>query len=220
MHHVKRGRKGVIGLLVAIVTGLTAVAVTHANASAPKRNIALILDYRVAYTCPVYPNYPKAGVIANQPWAITPTDIVAWRYNVNDTWAMISDKKYRNTSHAWWGFTPRVCIAGSVGGEHFPTPTSSYPAGVPIPSKILQGRSAVTASHYRSVNFTPSPGHVVNASKRINSRGTLRDARGRFVIGNVFAGWHVHQTNVHDGPWTLVYVPNAMRWGWVEDIHF
>jgi hypothetical protein len=133
---------------------------------------------------------------------------------------MISEAKFEHSAHPWWGFTPQKCIGGSVGGEHFPTSSSSYPADVHIPTKILQGRSAVTASHYRSVDFQVSPGHVVNASQRIKDMGTLRDARGRFVIGNVFAGWHVQPTNVTDGPWTKVYVPNAQRWGWVENIHF
>lgn len=222
MHHVKkRGRRAVLGLLIALATALTVVAVTQADAAAPKRNIALILDYHVVQSCPVYPNYPKTGVVGNQiNWTINPGDIVAWRYNVNGRWAMISDAKFEHSAHPWWGFTPRTCIGGSVGGEHFPTPTSSYPAGVHIPTSILQGRSAVTASHYRSVDFQVSPGHVINNAKRIDTMGTLRDARGRFVIGNVFPGWHVRQTNVHDGPWTKVYVPNAKRWGWVENIHF
>jgi hypothetical protein len=219
-----RSRKPVRVLATALLTfgvGLTALAPARADAAPPRRAIALILDYHVAHACAVYPNYPKAGVIGNHlDWTIAPGEIVAWRYNVNATWAMISDKKYRNSAHPWWGFTRRSCIGGSVGGEHFPTPTSSYPAGVRIPNMLLQGRSAVTASHYRSVDFRPTPAHVVNAAKLITTKGTLRDARGRFVIGNVFPGWHVRATDAHDGPWTKVYVPNAKRWGWVEDIHF
>ncbi len=215
-----------VGLAVAAV--LACGLVTTASAAsrgiqpaAVKRTVALILDYRVAATCPVHPNYPKDGVIGNDlGWTITTSDIVAWRYNVNDTWSMISDKKYRNTDHPWWGFVRRDCIGGSVGGEHFPTPTSSYPAGRPAPSRLLQGRSGVEADHYRLVDFRVTPGHVVNDHKRIDTKGTLRDAANRFVIGNVFPGWHVHQTNEHNQGWTKVYVPNAKRWGWVQDIHF
>ncbi len=221
MHHVKQGRKAVVSLLIALIAGLMVVAVDSAEAAAPKRDIALILDYHVVLSCPVYPNYPKAGVTGNEiNWTINPGDIVAWRYNVNGHWAMISDAKFRHSAHPWWGFTPQKCIGDSVGGEHFPTPTSSYPAGVPIPTKILQGRSAVEADHYRSVDWTVSPGQVIDNSKLIKTMGTLRDARGRFVMGNVFPGWHVHMTNEKDGPWTKVYVPNADRWGWVMDIHF
>lgn len=205
--------------LIALVAGLT-LAGGAAGAAAPTRSIALILDYSVAQSCPVYPNYPKDGVIGNQiGWTIAPGDTVAWRYNINSTYAMVSDKKYRNTSHPWWGITRRDCIGTSLGGEHFPTPTSSYPAGVRIPTSILMGRSAVTASHYRSVDFSPAAAHEVNPYKEVTSFGTLRDARGRFVIGNVAAGWHVHTTDVTDGPWTKVYVPNAKRWGWIENIH-
>jgi len=205
---------------VALLAGL-AVVVSAPAATAAPREIALILDYRVVATCAVYPNYPKEGVIGNQiGWTITPSDIVGWRYNINNTWAMVSDAKYRNTSHPWWGITKRSCIGGSVGGEPFPTPESSYPAGVAIPNRILEGRSAIEEDHYRTVDFSPDPaGNVINDYKAITSMGTLRDGRGAFVIGNVFAGWHVHQTDLKDGPWTFVYVPNAKRWGWVMDIH-
>lgn len=191
-------------------------------AAAAGRNVALILDYRVVKNCAVHPNQPKDGVIGNDiDWTIGPSDIVAWRYNVNDTWAMISDKKYRGSgTHPWWGFVRRECIGTSIGGEPFPTPTSSYPAGRPIPSRLLEGRSAVEADHYRTVDFRPAPARVIDDHKRIDSKGTLRDYPNRFVIGNVFAGWHVHQTDRHSNGWTLVYVPNAKRWGWVQDIHF
>ena len=214
---------GTFATLGALALGLAAAAVVPAaEAAAPKRDIALILDYNVVGSCPVYPNYPKEGVIGNEiGWVINPGEIVAWRYNVNETWAMISDAKYRNSAdHPWWGFTQRSCIGTSIGGEPFPTPESSYPAGEPIPNRILEGRSAEMADHYRPVDFSPAAGHVVNDHKAITSKGTLRDARGRFVIGNVNAGWHVHQTNEQDGAWTKVYVPNALRWGWVENTHF
>lgn len=192
-----------------------------AQAAGVKRDVALILDYTVKKACPVYPNYPKAGVKGNNiGWTVGTSDIVAWRYNVNSTWSMISDKKYRNSAHPWWGFVRRDCIGTSVGGEHFPTPTSKYPAGKAAPSRVLQGRSAVAASHYRAVDFRVAAGHVTNDHQRIDSMGTLRDAANRFVIGNVFADWHVHRTNQQDHGWTKVYVPNAKRWGWVQNTHF
>lgn len=125
------------------------------------------LDYQVARSCTVYPNYPKDGVVGND---------IHWRI--------------------------------------------SYPAGRPIPKRLLQGRSAMAADHYRPVDFRPTPGRVINDHKRIDSKGTLRDAANRFVIGNVFAGWHVHQTDERNAGWTKVYVPNAKRWGWVQDTHF
>ena len=211
-------RVAAVGLAVAAVL---ACGMVTTGSAAVKRDVALILDYRVAATCAVHPNYPKDGVIGNDiGWTISTSDIVGWRYNVNETWSMISGKKYRNTNHPWWGFVRHSCIGTSVGGEHFPTPASSYPAGRPTPSRLLEGRSAVEADHYRVVDFRVAPGQVVNDHKRIDTMGTLRDAANRFVIGNVFPDWHVHQTDEHNQGWTKVYVPNAKRWGWVQDIHF
>ncbi len=226
---------GLVTLLVAGVLGAPAAqafpaAVTQALPSgaadaAPTRNIQLILDYHVTGECQVYPNYPDQGVIGNNTsWKIAPGDIVGWRYNVNDTWAMISDKKYRKNTNQqpWWGFVQRRCIGGSVGGEHFPTPTSHYPAGQPIPNRILEGRSDGNdaVEHYKKVDFRPSPAPVVNDHQQITSMGTLRDAPNDFVIGNVLPGWHVQLTAQRNAGWTKVYVPNAKRWGWVENIHF
>jgi hypothetical protein len=216
------------GTVVAVLASGVAATASAASdrqgglrAAAGGRDVALILDYRVARTCAVHPNYPKEGVLGNDiGWTIDTTDIVAWRYNVNETWAMISDKKYRGTGHPWWGFTHRDCIGTSIGGEHFPTPTSSYPAGRPAPSRILEGRSGVESDHYRTVDFRLPAAHVIDNHKRIDTMGTLRDAPNRFVIGNVFPGWHVQQTDQRDAGWTKVYVPNAKRWGWVQDIHF
>ena len=225
---------GLATLLVAGVLGAPAAqaypaAATQALPSgdadgAPTRNIQLILDYHVTRQCQVYPNYPDQGVIGNDNgWKIAPGEIVGWRYNVNDTWAMISDKKYRkDPKHPWWGLVQRSCIGGSVGGEHFPTPTSHYPSGQPIPNRILEGRSDGNdaVEHYKKVDFRPSSASVVNDHQQITSKGTLRDAPNRFVIGNVLPGWHVQLTTQRKAGWTKVYVPNAKRWGWVEDIHF
>jgi hypothetical protein len=210
------------GGLVTTISASSGAPADAARTAAAKRNVALILDYTVKKSCKVYPNYPKAGVKGNDiGWTISPSDIVAWRYNVNRTWSMISDKKYRGSSkNPWWGFVRRECIGTSVGGEHFPTPNSRYPAGRPVPTRVLQGRSAVTESHYRAVDFRVSPGHVVDRRVRIDSKGTLRDKANRFVIGNVLAGWHVRKTNQQSQGWTKVYVPNAKRWGWVQNKHF
>lgn len=187
-----------------------------------KPRITLILDYTVAGSCPVYPNYPKAGVRGNGiGWTIAPGDTVGWRYNVNKTWAMVSDKKFRNTGHPWWGFVQRACIGKSIGGKHvhFPTLKSHYPAGRAIPNRLRQGRSAKTKSHYIGVDFQPASAPVVNRLKRACSNGTLRDKANNFVIGNVEATWRTRLTAQHDRGWTKVYVPAAKRWGWLQDIH-
>lgn len=70
------------------------------------------------------------------------------------------------------------------------------------------------------MDFRPSSATVINDYKRIDTKGTLRDGPNNFVVGNVYADWHVHQTNQTSQGWTKVYVPNAMRWGWVQHIHF
>jgi hypothetical protein len=207
-------------LAAGLVTTISA-APNGADAAGAKRDVALILDYTVRKSCQVYPNYPKAGVRGNDiGWTVSTSDIVGWRYNVNETWAMVSDRKYRDTSHVWWGFVHRDCVGTSLGGEHFPTPTSRYPAGRAVPTVVLRGRSAVAASHYRAVDFRVSAGHVVDGHARIASMGTLRDAANRFVIGNVFPKWHVRRTNRRSAGWVEVYVPAARRWGWVENGHF
>jgi hypothetical protein len=212
-----------LGVLPATLAQPAAAAPVPAAAVAKKRTVNLILDYTVKATCPVYPNYPRKGVKDNAPWTIAPGDVVGWRYNVGKnpttTYAMVSDRKYRNTSHLWWGFVKRSCIGTSIGGEHFPTPTSSYPAGRAVPTRQLSGRSAVTRSHYRKVDFTPPAATVVDPHRRVRSFGTLRDYPNRFVIGNVKKGWHVRTTNQHKAGWTKVYVPNAKRWGWVQNAH-
>lgn len=210
-------RRSVLGVAGCVALGV--VTLPEANAA---RDVALILDYNVAKSCRVYENYPKDGVVGNDPsWTIKPGEVVAWRYNVNSHWAMISDKKYRNSpDHAWWGFVDPSCIGTSVGGEPFPTPSSSYPAGRAVPKRILEGRSAVEKDHYRKVDFRVAPGSVVNEKQRIRSKGTLRDFANRFVIGNVEGDWHVRRTSESKSGWTKVYVPNAKRWGWVQNTHF
>ncbi|HEY7074130.1 MAG TPA: hypothetical protein VH418_02120 [Solirubrobacteraceae bacterium] len=193
-----------------------------APAAAQARKINLILDYTVAGSCPVFPNYPKAGVRGNDiGWTIAPGDAVGWRYNVNRTWAMVSDRQFRGNKagHPWWGFVERRCIGTSIGGEHFPKPTSHYPAGRHIPNRLLQGRSVHGVHHYRRVHFRVPASHVVDRLKRACSRGTLRDAANRFVIGSVAAGWRTRVTAAHSAGWTKVYVPAAKRWGWLQDTH-
>lgn len=207
-----------MALATASLLGLAGSALA-ASTPEPKVRPSLIIDYTVAAACPVYPNYPKPGVRGNDiGWTIAPGDTVGWRYNVNGTWAMVSDKKYRRTGHPWWGIVERRCIGTSKSGFHFPTRTSRYPAGRPIPNRLLQGRST-KKGHYARVDFRPASAPVVDPLKRSCTMGTLRDAANNFVIGNVAAGWRTRLTAQHDRGWTKVYVPAAQRWGWFQDIH-
>jgi hypothetical protein len=199
---------------VAVCLGLTVPAAAQA------RDVNLILDYTVKHTCTVHPNYPRHGVKDNDiGWRIGPGDVVGWRYNASRTWSMVSDRKFRgSTTHPWWGFVRRRCIGRSIGGEHFPTATSTYPAGRPVPTRRRQGRSAPPGL-WAHVNLSP-PGATVTNTVKVCSIGTLRDAPNNFVIGNVVnTNWHVRVTGQTQGGWVKVYVPAALRWGWFETGH-
>jgi hypothetical protein len=199
---------------LAVCLGLTVPAV------AQSRDVNLILEYSVKRTCAVHPNYPKHRVRGNDiGWTVGPGDVVGWRYNASRTWSMVSDRKYRGSStHPWWGFVRRRCIGRSLGGEHWPTATSTYPAGRPVPTRRRQGRSQPPGP-WAHVDFSP-PGAAITGTRKACSMGTLRDAPNNFVIGNVAAGWHARVTDQTQGGWVKVYVPAALRWGWFETAHF
>jgi hypothetical protein len=93
----------------------------------------------------------------------------------------------------------------------------NYPAGVPVPDRILEGRSRKAAGDFRPVTFNLPPAPVVARHKKVTRNATLRDDVN-FVIGNVPEGWHVDVTKQtrSDGHWVKVYVPNAKRWGYIE----
>ena len=123
----------------AVLAGCLALT---APAAARARDINLLLNYTVRHSCAVHPNYPRRGVRDNDiGWTIAPGDVVTWRYNASRLWAMVSDRNFNDTAHPWWGFVKMRCIGRSIGGEHFPTATSSYPAGRPVPKRRRQGRS-------------------------------------------------------------------------------
>jgi hypothetical protein len=212
MQRSPRRRAGAAAVL-AVCLALTAPAGARA------RDINLLLNYTVRHSCAVHPNYPRRGVRDNDiGWTIAPGDVVAWRYNASRLWAMVSDRKFNNTAHPWWGFVKMRCIGRSIGGEHFPTATSSYPAGRPVPKRRRQGRSTPPGL-WAHVDLTP-PGATITGTQKACSMGTLRDAPNNFVIGNVAAGWHVRLTDQHRGGWVKVYVPAALRRGWFETGHF
>jgi hypothetical protein len=212
----------VIGAGLAMAVSAATVGVAAGDTPITTRTVAVVLDYSVATGCEVHPNYPARGVAGNDiGWRIAPGDTVAWLYNVDATWSVVSDKKFRtSTEHPTWGFVRHDCIGTSVGGEAFPTPLSHYPAGRLVPLRELESRSVVSRDHYRTVSFKPSAARVVDAHRTIRTMGTLRDAANRFVIGTVFPGWHVRVTDQHAAGWTKVYAPSLKRWGWVEDAHF
>jgi hypothetical protein len=190
--------------------GLTASTPQAALAAAHSRK--LLVRYATKSTCTIYPNYPKAGVVGNsgRTWTIAGGQTIIWRYNVNRTWAAVSDPRRASAKQfPWWGFTHRACIGRSVRQQ-------GYPAGRPVPNRILSGRSQ-HKPYWRPVDFSVAPAAVRAHHRRVKSAATLRDG-ANFVIGNVFADWHVDvttRTRSH-GHWVEVYVPNARRWGYIE----
>jgi hypothetical protein len=184
-----------------IAVGLTVAGLVAAG-SAPLSGVAqaanLLVKYDTRSTCTVYMNYPKSGVVDNLTWTIPPGHKnIIWRYNVNSTWAAVSDPARAKRQFPWWGFTRQSCIAGA-------------------PKRILEGRSNEIASGWRPVSFDVASAPVVAHHHKIKSHATLRDPNN-FVIGNVRSTWHVDVTSrTRDRSWVEIYVPNAKQWGYVQ----
>jgi hypothetical protein len=202
---------GAAAVVVATATTVTSVSLPSRAGAAP-HTAKLLVRYSTTSPCTIYPNYPKAGVVGNagRTWTIGADKTIVWRYNVNATWAVVSDPvRAQRKQFPWWGFTRSGCIGRSI-------QQTGYPAGQPVPSRILSGRSQ-QASGWRTVVFRVPPAPVTARHRRVTGNGTLRDP-ANFVIGNVFPGWHVDVTGRtrSNGHWVEVYVPNARRWGYLE----
>lgn len=201
----------VISASIVVAAAILVATASPAAAGDSQAGTKLFVRYSTASTCTVYLNYPKEGVLGNgSPWTVPAGETVIWRYNVNSTWALISYPKRAHETFPWWGFTRRDCIGASV-------TQSDYPAGVAVPERVLEGRSHVADSGWRSVDLSVAPAPVVERGRVVVRNATLRDP-ANFVIGNVPASWHVDVTSQtrSNGHWVEVYVPNAKRWGYVE----
>jgi hypothetical protein len=212
---LRRGRTLVMGLVAITVVAGSLAAASKRPADAGEHTRKLLIHYATKSDCKIVPNYPAAGVVGNgtRTWTIPAGKTITWRYNVDGAWALVSDPtRAKQRQFPWWGFTHRDCIGDSIKQKN-------YPAGVPVPNRVLEGRSQ-KASGWRKVRFEVGGAHVITRHKKVISNGTLRDP-ANFVIGNVFAGWHVNVTNKtrSNGHWVLVYVPNAKRWGYIERTH-
>ena len=199
----------VLSALIAFVT-LGQASATAAQAATSASSTKLFVKYATKSSCTVHLNYPKDGVIGDRTFTVPEGHAIIWRYNVNATWALISYPSRAHEEFPWWGFTKRDCIGASV-------EQTDYPAGRSIPDRILEGRSRVASSGWRSVTFNLPAAPIVAHHQRVNHNATLRDD-ANFVIGNVPEGWHVDVTGVtrSNGHWVKVYVPNAKRWGYIE----
>lgn len=207
-------------LAAAITTGALppATPVALASETCEAQDVPLFVKYRTKSECEVYPNYPKAGVKGQlYKWTVPAGRNLVWRYNVNDTWAVVTDLSRSNEDFPWWGFTRRDCLGKSAGQD---SDNGVYPAGIPVPSQTLVGRSHDCKHHsdgWRPVDYHQGPEIVAKYSVRVKRNGTLRD-RNNFAVGNVFAGWKVDVTRVtRSGKhWVYVYSPGARKWGYVE----
>jgi hypothetical protein len=207
-----RTRRYLWGLMAATAAIVAVTIASTQPAQAAGHSTKLLVRYATRSACTIVPNYPADGVVGNQSnqWDIPAGKTIIWRYNVNATWAAVSDPvRAAKGQFPWWGFTHRDCIGDSV-------KQSGYPAGVPVPSSILTGRSQ-HGSGWRTVQFSVPAAPVTAHHRALKANATLRDP-ANFVIGNAYAGWHVDVTahTRSGGHWVEVYVPNAKRWGYIE----
>jgi hypothetical protein len=196
---------------LAASTAAAGVSLLAASPVSADNKDPLFVYYTAKSDCLIYPNYPKPGVKGQLlAWTVEAGNSVIWRYNVNDTWALVSDPHRAKEKFPWWGFTEVKCLGNSKG-------QAEYPAGVPVPTRIREGRSHVAASGWRPVDYDQGPEPITRAAVRVKNNATLRD-RVNFVVGNVFAEWKVDVTGLtrSNGHWTYVYSPSARKWGYIE----
>lgn len=179
----------------------------------------LLVTYALQKPCVVQANYPLNPGGRQQ--TVTSGKII-WRYNVSRTVAAVA---IPGANFPNWGFvTDRTCIGKSTGqtgsyqifhnGHWVTKATPPYPAGQPVPNRILSGRSQFKP-YWKHVDWRPSHGAIPAAKRRLGHNATLRDAANQFVIGNVYASWQVRPTSQHSHGMTKVYVPALHRWGWL-----
>lgn len=213
MNRTLGGMLSALALSVTVVAGMAQPAQAAPTGAEPanQHSSKLLVRYATKSTCTIVPNYPPNDAVGNgRTWDIPTGKTIIWRYNVDSSWAVVSDPvRADNKQFPWWGFTKRACIGDSIKQQDFP-------AGQPVPTRILEGRSQ-QASGWRSVEFHVPPAQVVAQHKKTDSNATLRDP-ANFFIGNVYQDWHVDVTDKTraNGHWVKVYVPNAKLWGYIE----
>lgn len=216
-------------VVTAEVVGGRSASAAAAAADAPKEGDVsghrriLIVRYHTVKNCTILANYPVNP--GGRGWTIPAGATVNWRYNVTSKVAAVSDPAGHAKGFPWWGFvSDSSCIGRSVGqtgsyrifhNGQWETRPISYPAGRPVPKRILSGRSQFDP-YWRAVDWRPSHGAVPAAKRRMTHNATLRDAANRFVIGTVFNGWQVRPTAERRSGMTKVYVTALHRWGWLQ----
>lgn len=204
-------RTGVRSLPIAVTLVMAITFVAAVPSVFGASDTKLFVWYETKTDCEVFPNYPKPGVKGQKLGFTVPAgQSIIWRYNVNETWAVVTDPKRANAKFPWWGFTRRSCIGKSKKQK-------DYPSGVAVPKRVREGRSKVADSGWRFVDYDQGPEAIVESNVRVDKNGTLRD-RVNFVVGNVFAGQRVDVTGLtrSKGHWVYVYSPSARKWGYIE----
>ncbi|MBT2230048.1 SH3-like domain-containing protein [Nonomuraea sp. NEAU-A123] len=197
----------------------------QARKSEPETVRVLQLKYRITKACTIFYNHPSRAKTGNKSWILTPRPgkitTIKWRYNADADWAVVS---VGGDGYPHWGFTDRreghTCLGTSIRQaatvyKDSKKPATWYPAGVPVPNRIGQGRSR--RMEWRAVDQAPRAVKITRHGIVTDENATLRD-NANFVIGNVPKGWHVDRTDDvrKDGHWTKVRVAALNLWGYVE----
>lgn len=195
---------GAVGHPARLAGQLRPVHHTGAKATRTKK---LLVRYATTSTCNLYPNYGKKG----KAWQIPAGKSIIWRYNIDHTWAMVSDPRRAAGKHfPWWGVAKRSCVGKSIKQK-------GYPAGRKVPRSILRARSAVNKSGWRRVIWHVPASPITRRNITLRHNATLRDP-AHLVLGNLSAGIKVHLTSgsTSKGRWVKVYVPALHRYGYIE----
>lgn len=174
-------------------------------------------------TCPIFENYPKAGV-PQRSWQKTPTKPngqpyhLGVRYTYKGYVLVLDHAKGKDPS---WGFIDRDCLAD-------PYPRTRGDRG----ERIRQDLRAV-GGNMRLRNVPISAAHAGKSKRKLihlGSNGSLRSEPFSFVIGNLrgpnggAGGDQFYITKRTCGrhgaqSWILGYAPAAGRWGYVQASH-
>jgi len=199
----------------------TAASAPAASASAPAKGPAAAQakprythgSDLTAETCPIYENYPKAGVPVRT-WTVARTHDrkhppVGVRYTYH-SYAMVLDHTRHGDPH--WGFIARSCLTD---------PYAYSEAG----TRLADLRGVGGGHQVKAVPISAAHnGRQARATIHVGSVGTLRSAPQSFPIGNVRPGDAFEITVAHCGhhggnAWILGYAPAVGRWAYVEAGH-
>ncbi|MET8157295.1 hypothetical protein ABZT47_13040 [Sphaerisporangium sp. NPDC005289] len=187
-------------------TDSTALAQSSSSTASAMQREKLMVFYATKAPCTILTNYGHPAIA----WQVPAGAHLVWRYNIDATWAMVSQPaREASAGFPWWGVTQRSCLGNSIQQKE-------YPAGVPVPSSILTGRSQ-RESGWRPVRWNVSPSPVARRGVTVTRNATLRDP-AHFVLGNIPATWQVDVTATPSSTswWVKVYVPALARWGYIE----